>query len=75
TLGDFGHPLTVAVKEANAYCIRKGKVFVPENTSYVPMAFGRPEHAQLIFRCVDKNDVENQRPNWRKEPDTVIENR
>ena len=63
-----GESLAVKVaQEANTYCASLGKVMVVRSVSNR----GRG----LIFSCVSETDPEYKRPDIKKAPDTVIEDR
>ena len=75
--GSFNNPgaaMQRAIKEANEHCAQMDKVLVPRNTQTTGTP-GWPGGAQLIYSCVHENDLENQRPNMRKEPEVTIEDR
>lgn len=64
-----------AAQRASAFCADKGKVFVVRNTGGQGVQGWTSTSSTLIFSCVAESDPEYQRPNLRKEADTVIEDR
>jgi hypothetical protein len=64
-----------AAQRASAFCAERGKVFVVRNTSGQGVQGWTSTSSTLIFTCVSDSDPEYQRPNLRKEADTVIEDR
>lgn len=64
-----------AAKAAAEFCGRQNKVFVVRNTNASGVAGWTSTSSTLIFSCVDEQDPEYQRPNLRREPSTVIEDR
>jgi hypothetical protein len=64
-----------AAQSASAFCAERGKVFVVRNTGGQGVQGWTSTSSTLIFSCVSENDPEHQRPNLRKEADTVIEDR
>ena len=68
-------PVIYAIKEANAYCAKMGKEFMPDHESEVSARGLQPASGQLIFRCLSKNDPDYQRTNMRPDANVIIENR
>jgi putative hemolysin len=64
-----------AAQEANAYCAQQGKVLRVRNTSGQGTAGWTSTSSTLVFSCIAEHDVENTRPELRKEAETVIEDR
>lgn len=64
-----------AAQRASAFCAERGKVFVVRNAGGQGVQGWTSTSSTLIFSCVSENDPEYQRPNLRKEADTVIEDR
>jgi hypothetical protein len=64
-----------AAQRASSFCAEKGKVFVVRNTGGQGVQGWTSTSSTLIFSCVSENDPEFQRPNLRKEADSVIEDR
>jgi len=64
-----------AAQEANAYCSKQGKVMRVRNTSGQGTQGWTSTSSSLVFSCIDESDPENTRPDLRKEPDAVIEDR
>ena len=64
---------TIVHKAANQYCQEQGKVFFPKNENQ-KTGF-RNNIVELIFRCLQPDDPELNRPEWETRPDTVIEDR
>lgn len=64
-----------AAQEANAYCSKQGKVMRVRNTSGQGTQGWTSTSSSLVFSCIDEGDPENTRPELRKAPDTVIEDR
>jgi hypothetical protein len=66
-----------AFREANEYCISKGKSLQVVSTTETgpPYIFGNYPKAEIQFMCLDLNDPELKRPKLRKEADTVVEER
>lgn len=64
-----------AIREANQYCVKKGKFLqvVRTSESSPPFVFGNFPRAEVHFMCLEANDPELQRPKLKKEADTVIE--
>lgn len=61
-----------AIREANDFCLSKGKEFLIVGTDErrgAPFAYASGE---VTFRCLDKDDPDLIRPTLQKEPDTVI---
>lgn len=51
------------LKEAGKYCASQNKVLIMTNSTAKDMVFGQSAaHSDVIFRCLDKNDPEFQRP-------------
>ena len=75
SFNNSGAALQGAIKDANAHCASIGEVMIPRNTSTSGVP-GFPGGAQFIYSCVNENDLEYQRPQMQKEPDTkvIIEN-
>ena len=62
-----------AVQIANKHCQSLGKEMVPVNIESRNGVPGRAfPSAELIFRCLDKDDPEFKRPTMTKQPDVVI---
>lgn len=64
-----------AAQRASSFCAEQGKVFVVRNTAGQGVQGWTGTSSTLIFSCILETDSEYQRPNLRKEPDVVIENR
>lgn len=64
-----------AAQRATDFCAKKEKVFIVRNTNSQGTQGWTSTSSTLIFSCVSKDDPEYQRPNLRKEADTVIEDR
>lgn len=64
-----------AAQRASSFCAERGKVFVVRNTGGQGIQGWTSTSSTLIFSCVSENDPEYQRPNLKKEADTVIEDR
>ena len=64
-----------AAQDANAYCGQQGKVLRVRNTSGQGTTGWTSTSSTLIFSCLTENDVENTRPELRKEAETTIEDR
>jgi hypothetical protein len=64
-----------AAKEANEYCAKQGKVMRVRNTSSHGTQGWTGTSSSLIFSCISESDPEYTRPDLRREPDTVIEDR
>lgn len=62
-----------AALDANAYCAKMGKVMSVRNSTEQGSHWLTATSSGLVFSCLDESDVENKRPNLRKEPDAVIE--
>lgn len=61
-------------READAWCRQQGLVMVPVSESQKDGIAGvRLGSAEIVFRAVKADDIENQRTNLRQSPDTVIE--
>jgi hypothetical protein len=67
TLGGTGRILVV--KSANQYCDSGGTHMIVRRLE------GNAFTVSLIFSCVTSDDPEYRRPNLRKEPNVIIENR
>ena len=61
-----------ALSEANAYCLKLGKVINVKNTNMSSTGFGST--SELIFQCLDNDDPSYARPEYRREPAIKIEN-
>jgi len=59
---------TELYKEANSYCEKNGKKFMPVNDS------SRSYNAELTFRCLYEDDPDLIRPNMQPIPNLRIEN-
>ena len=70
-----GRLQVAAAQEANAYCAKQGKVFRVRNTTGQGTTGWTSTSSTLVFSCIDERDMENTRPNLRREADTVIEDR
>ena len=64
-----------AAQDANAYCAQQGKVLRVRNTSGQGTTGWTSTSSTLIFSCITENDVENMRPDLRKEAETIFEDR
>lgn len=64
---------TLGLKKASEYCTSMGKVVSVTNTRSSGVSGWTPLDSEVIFRCLDENDSENQRPIFKKEADTKIE--
>ncbi len=64
-----------AFQEASLYCEKQGKSVQVVNTieAQPPFILGNFPKAEVQFMCLDKNNVELNRPKLHKTPDTVIE--
>lgn len=65
----------IAMQEANKHCVGLGKEIVVTNTRNGVMNQYGDGSAEVIFRCLDPGDPDLKRLNYRKEADTVIEDR
>lgn len=64
-----------AVADAGAYCRTMGKDVLVENmASHQANVYGAGS-AEVIFRCLAKEDPEMKRPNFQRSPDVVLEQR
>jgi len=64
-----------AAQRASAFCAEQGKVFTVRNTGGQGTQGWTSTSATLIFSCISENDPENQRPNLRKDPAIVIQDK
>ena len=64
-----------AAKRANDFCAKQGKVMVVRNASREGTQLLTGTSSGLIFSCVNEDDPEYTRPNLKRVPDTVIEDR
>lgn len=70
----YGKTMPAALKAANAYCTKEGKLMIARHTETQGRFNG--EAADLLFSCVTADDPEYKRPNMRKDNGvTTIENR
>ena len=64
-----------AAEKANEYCSKQGKVIRVRNADEHGCWGWTSTSSSLIFSCVDVTDYENTRPELRKDPNIIIENR
>jgi hypothetical protein len=62
-------------KTANQYCDSRGQHMIIRRTDANGIAGLGPVTSSLVFSCVASNDPEYQRPNLRRDPNVVIEDR
>ena len=62
-------------READAFCLSRGKQLMPVNTASNDGSFSRFAQAELQFRCLAEGDPELARPNLEPVPNVRIENR
>ena len=68
-----GNSAITASKAANAYCERMGKHMIVRRMDTSGTPGWTTLSANFIFSCVTEDDPEYQRPNLKKDPNTVIE--
>jgi hypothetical protein len=51
-----------AIKEADAYCKKRGKVVKVTKTVETGLKFGSEPAAEVYFKCLDPNDPELKQP-------------
>ena len=73
--GGHSKAMEIALTEANQYCTQMGKEILVMNTQTVASAPFRGGSMEVTFRCLDKDDPELQRPEYRQTPNVVIEDR
>jgi hypothetical protein len=77
----YGSAKEVAMKEANKFAAGKGLSILvlndrhASNSDAARSMSGVMHTVEIVFRLVSQNDPEYQRPNYRSEPNVVIENR
>ena len=64
-----------AAQRASEFCAQRGKVFIVRNTGGQGVQLFSATSSTLIFSCISEGDPEYQRPNLRREPSAVIEDR
>ena len=73
--GGYSEARKLALQEANQYCAQMGKEILVKNVGTATTNVYGAGSADVTFRCLSKGDPELQRPEYRKAPDTVIEDR
>ena len=73
--GGYSEARKLALTEANQYCDQQGKEILVINVGTGTTNIHGAGSADITFRCLSKGDPELQRPEYRKSPDTVIEDR
>ncbi len=74
--GGIGEARRLAYRDAQQTCASQGKMVQVANTYTSRSAVGTETKIELIFRCLAENDPAYQmRPEYKKEPTTVIEDR
>lgn len=63
----------VALIEANEFCERRGRKFLPVNMTQPSSMAISPAGYSVVFRCLLPNDPELQRPHFESSPELVIE--
>lgn len=58
--------------KAYSFCAEKGKEMMPANTSQNNADFSTFAHAEITFRCLDKNDPELRRPLMESVPNIKV---
>lgn len=61
--------------KAYSFCAAKRKEMMPVNTMQNDANFSTFAHAEVTFRCLDKDDPELVRPNLQKAPDIIIQSK
>lgn len=64
-----------AAQDANAYCAKQGKVLRVRNSTGQGTTGWTSTSSTLVFSCITESDIENTRPELRKEAGTIIEDR
>lgn len=65
----------IALTEANQHCAQMGKEILVTNVGTATTNIYGAGSAEVTFRCLTKGDPELQRPEYRRPPDAVIEDR
>jgi hypothetical protein len=65
----------IALSEANQHCAQMGREILVTNVGTATTNIYGAGTAEVTFRCLVKGDPELQRPEYRRPPDTVIEDR
>ena len=65
----------IALTEANEHCTQMGKEILVTNVGTATTNIHGAGSAEVTFRCLTKGDPELQRPEYRRPPDAVIEDR
>lgn len=73
--GGYSEARKLALSDANQYCAQMGKEILVTNIGTATTNVYGAGSADVTFRCLAKGDPELQRPEYRKSPDTVIEDR
>ncbi len=73
--GGYSEARKLALVEANQYCAQVGKEILVTNIGTATTNVYGAGSADITFRCLSKGDPELQRPDYKKAPDTVIEDR
>jgi hypothetical protein len=60
-------------REAYEFCRQQGKEMMPVNTYQKNANFREFAHAEVQFRCLNKDDPEYRRPTMVKTPDVIIQ--
>jgi hypothetical protein len=62
-------------KTANSYCDAMGKHMIVRRVDSSGVAGLTPVTSSFVFSCVGDDDPEYQRPNFRHDPNVVVEDR
>ena len=73
--GGYSEARKLALADANQFCAQMGKEILVTNVGTATTNVYGAGSADITFRCLSKGDPELQRPEYRKAPDTVIEDR
>lgn len=73
--GGFSGARKIALAEANQHCTEMGKEILVTNIGTATTNVEGGGSAEVTFRCLAMGDPELKRPEYRRAPDTVIEDR
>ena len=65
----------IALTEANQHCAQMGKEILVTNVGTATTNIYGAGSTEVTFRCLAKGDPDLQRPEYRRPPDAVIEDR
>jgi len=73
--GGYSEARRIALEDANKYCSHIGREIVVTNVDTATTNVHGAGSADITFRCLLPGDPQLRRPEYRRAPDTVIEDR